>query len=180
MRIVSVANHEQKYSVRENGDVISKWNNNVLIPRVNRNGYLIVTLDKEQLTVHRIVALHFLPNPYGYKYVNHINGNKHFNSVENLEWCTAEYNNNHALETGLRGGFVPYDTKVALVHRAIQGELIADLVNELPTTHPNTLSRMLRVVAAKEGLQDAWKDAMKTRRKNAALRNLEKINNMYT
>ena len=54
--------------------------------------------------VHRIVAEAFIPNPDSCKQVNHIDGDKANNSVSNLEWCTSQQNNIHALQTGLRTG----------------------------------------------------------------------------
>ena len=53
-------------------------------------------------TVHRLVAETFLPREEGRDYVNHKDGNKHNNTVDNLEWCTNEYNHEHATATGLK------------------------------------------------------------------------------
>ena len=52
-------------------------------------------------TIHRLVAYAFLPKEEGKDFVNHKDGNKHNNCVDNLEWCTNEYNHEHATKTGL-------------------------------------------------------------------------------
>ena len=54
--------------------------------------------------VHRMVADTWIPNPNGYEQVNHIDGNKDNNSVENLEWATQSQNMRHAYRTGLNKG----------------------------------------------------------------------------
>ena len=57
--------------------------------------------------VHRLIAITFIPNPNNLSCVNHKDGNKQNNHVSNLEWCTVEYNNKHALKTGLIGKYNP-------------------------------------------------------------------------
>jgi hypothetical protein len=75
-----------------------------------RNGYLAVSLrtsDRKKyhsIRIHRLVALAFLPNPDDLPQINHINGDKSDNRVENLEWCSALTNIRHSFETGLNVG----------------------------------------------------------------------------
>ena len=80
--------------------------------KTNGNGYKVVSLNKnsrgKNKYIHRLVAESFIPNPNNYKYINHKDENKANNKVDNLEWCTAEYNNTYnnkhirALETRMK------------------------------------------------------------------------------
>ena len=73
----------------------------LLKPKRQRNGYLKVRIGSKEMRVHRLVALAFIPNPMNKPDVNHIDGNKENNRVENLEWVTKSENMKHAYENGL-------------------------------------------------------------------------------
>ena len=64
-----------------------------------KNGYCTVSLYKnfnsKDIRVHRLVGEAFIPNPDNLPFINHIDENKQNNRVENLEWCTRQYNNNY-------------------------------------------------------------------------------------
>lgn len=72
----------------------------------NTDGYPQVQLNFEgkykMQRVHRLIAAAFIPNPENKPYVNHKNGIKTDNRIENLEWCTGSENQLHAFRTGLR------------------------------------------------------------------------------
>lgn len=78
----------------------------ILKQRVDDSGYYTVNpvaIDgsARPRTVHRLVASSFIPNPYNFPQVNHKNGNKKDNSVDNLEWCSRTDNMQHAIKLNL-------------------------------------------------------------------------------
>lgn len=96
---------EPIYKISSEGEVYNTVTGKTLKPRIS-HGYNYVTLCGEnghrQVRVHRLVAKEFIPNVLGKPLINHIDGNKTNNNVENLEWCTASENMKHAYRTGLQ------------------------------------------------------------------------------
>ncbi len=95
-----IGGYEGLYQVSNYGNVRSiKKDPYVLKGDYQSNGYRRVYLwkdgGKENLLVHRLVALSFLPNPNGYTDINHIDEDKANNRLENLQWCTHRYNMNY-------------------------------------------------------------------------------------
>ena len=70
--------------------------------RNNGQGYLQVSLKRKSAGIHRLVAKAFIPNPNNLPEVNHEDGDKTNNNVENLKWVTRSENEQHSLKNGLR------------------------------------------------------------------------------
>ena len=91
----------EDYYITKSGKIFSTLTNKELKFDKSCHGYCKVKLMDRRLgrfinlQVHRIVANQFIPNPYNLPEVNHKDGNKSNNSIYNLEWCTASYNNNY-------------------------------------------------------------------------------------
>lgn len=86
----------------KNTKILRKYKGRIIKPRDNGNGYMSITLGKNYRDyVHRIVAKAFLKKPIGKNYVNHKNGIKSDNNVNNLEWVTASENQLHSKNIGL-------------------------------------------------------------------------------
>lgn len=92
------------YQVSNMGNVRNAVKSKILKQQKSRNGYLTVSLTKNnKLTtyrVHRLVASAFIPNPDNKPSVNHIDCDPLNNKAENLEWCTAQENSNWMAKQG--------------------------------------------------------------------------------
>lgn len=95
-----VVGYEGKYFVSNLGRV--KNTKPQLLATRERRRYLAVTLHKDDklcdFSIHRLVAVSFIPNPNNRYVVNHINGINFDNRVDNLEWVSARENTSHALD----------------------------------------------------------------------------------
>lgn len=95
-----------KYEVSNEGRVRNIVTGQILKGHDNGHGYETVTLYKDGRAytkkIHRLVAEAFLESSHDHLEVNHIDGNKTNNRIENLEWCSGSENIQHAYDTGLR------------------------------------------------------------------------------
>ena len=83
------------YSVSDTGEVKNNITGRILIP-IYTKGYMMVHLyynsQRYDRLVHRLVATEFIPNPQNKPFINHIDGSRNNNNVNNLEWCTHQEN----------------------------------------------------------------------------------------
>lgn len=94
-----VQGYEGLYQVSSFGRVkriLKTKPNRILTPSCDKDGYKRLSLCKENkartFSVHRLVAVSFIPNPNNYPVINHKDENKGNNNADNLEWCTVQYN----------------------------------------------------------------------------------------
>jgi len=93
-------------NVRRQEDVAYKHKDKTYVrPYINRHGYLCINLWMNskcyKRLIHRLKAQAFIPNPNNLPCINHKDGIPLNNSLDNLEWCTHQYNMQHAWDTGL-------------------------------------------------------------------------------
>lgn len=90
------------YLINKEGQVYSTKSNKLIKPKTDKDGYLEYHLSTPKGIVykraHRLVAETFIPNPNNLPQVNHIDGNKANNHIDNLEWCTCSENNLHRMQ----------------------------------------------------------------------------------
>ena len=99
VRDTEVQIYNGRYSVTSGGRVWSSRSNKFLKPYYSKWGYAYVDLCvngvKKRVFIHRLVAEMFIPNPKNFPQVNYKDEDKTNNSVDNLGWCTASYNNSY-------------------------------------------------------------------------------------
>lgn len=104
-RIKSLSRTVYQYNYMAKKDIKITFKGKIRKPRMSKDGYYIINLNKDgKMTtyrVHRLVGEQFVENKENKPYINHKDGNKLNNNVDNLEWCTAKENSIHGWKIGL-------------------------------------------------------------------------------
>jgi hypothetical protein len=143
----------ERYKVSNNGGIYSSLSMMELKPVQQSNGYLVISLHYARnrfkiKRIHRLVAHAFLKNPHEYKEINHKDGNKTNNRVENLEWCSHRQNIQHAYDTEIipiRDGKVFSIEDIKAIKRLLaKGELKNKEIAALYNTSADYITKIKR------------------------------------
>lgn len=122
--MATIKGYEGLYEIFPNGRIINSRTGWEIKGNINSYGYRVVRLSKDRKSkdykLHQLLAQTFIPNPNNYRCVNHIDGNKLNNSLDNLEWCTHGQNTLHARKT-LNIDF----SRKPVVQKTFDGKMIA-------------------------------------------------------
>lgn len=124
--------------LKKNGTLHYTISEFIMKAHITWGGYSRISLFKNskyfKYPIHRLVAIHFIPNPIGYDQINHIDGNKQNNHIENLEWCNASQNHNHRYKT--LGHIAP---RTGVINDAFSSKPVVqlNLNNELVNIYPS-------------------------------------------
>ena len=185
---------EEFYQISDDGQIRSKdhythfkfkdrfYKGTLLRTQVGNHGYKIVKLMKGKkqytFTVHKLVAEHFIEKPSYAECVNHKNGNKFDNRVENLEWVTYSDNNYHALKTGLRKArigcnidnrikVVMFDNENIIAIKESSREMADFIIEHFKVAGtPETIARSIRAVCKQNEI--GFNNVKPTRRRKTA------------
>jgi hypothetical protein len=141
----------ENYAVDDQGNIFSlpkktRKGIRILKSTVGKNGYPMLDLCKDgeikRFLVHRLIAQTLLPNPNNKEQVNHINGNKLDNRLENLEWNTRSENQKHAIKIGLRSAKGEKNSQCKITEQEVlyirnseeKGSILAKKLNISQTT----------------------------------------------
>lgn len=120
---VPIKEFSSKYSVSNLGRIYSKRSKKCITPKISRVGYHRVTLSangfQRTISIHRLVALAFIPNPENKPTVNHINECKSDNRSENLEWATNAEQNSHGTRTQRAIAHTDWEARTAKIDYTI-------------------------------------------------------------
>jgi hypothetical protein len=159
-----------KYKVSKCGTVVSYRNKKGkkkefmggyrLAVSKNGSGYCLVNIDSTTYSLHRVVAMAWIPNPNNLPQVNHIDGNKSNNNVDNLEWCTAYDNIQHAKANDLvryaKGSEVGSSFLVESQVEAIIEDILKGLDNMELSEKYNIPFKLVSLIRNKKRWKHVW------------------------
>lgn len=119
---------DNNYIVYEDGRVFNVKTNKEKKFTKSVNGYMVCQMwingKSKMFTQHRLLAKYFIDNPENKTHVNHKNGIKHDNKLDNLEWCTHKENVQHSFDTKLRKPTIRYKKLIDIVENKIYESMI--------------------------------------------------------
>lgn len=137
----------------------------MLSPQMDKDGYNRITMQQngksKALMVHRIVAITFIKNTENYSQINHKDGNKQNNHVDNLEWCTNTFNQRHAWNNDLKTVRLTTN-QVSEIKRFIINGLTNKVLSERYQIDPSLISNIRH--------NKVWKD-IKAKEEQNEIRN---------
>lgn len=139
-----ISGYEGLYQASNLGNIKSLNYNHTKQPRnltpvKHKNGYLFVYIGGKHKSVHRIIAATFIPNQKNKPQVNHINGDKTDNRVENLSWVSAAENMRHAYKNNLINLNTPLKRKSELENIKKANEHNRKVYNDRRCNSNNTM-----------------------------------------
>lgn len=162
--MTKVLNYEN-YTINRLGYVTNSKGNKIAT-RLSNSGYLQVNLWKnnkgKSFYLHRLLAIHFIPNPNNYEFVNHIDGDKFNNAIDNLEWCTKSQNAIHAIVNGLKvySNRITKEEFIEILYKVINnGMSYLELSKEYPYKVP-FMSTKVKQVAIELGKEVELKESL--------------------
>lgn len=151
------------YLISKEGIVLSLITNRLMKQHVQQSGYYAVSIKTDTSNfqfVHRLLATTFIPNPDNLPEVNHIDGNKLNNSLDNLEWVTGCANIRHAFTHDLcvNGAAVDYSELDIIVNRLLTepDSTWSSLAREMEVSDPSTLRKLVKRDLERRGMTGTW------------------------
>lgn len=135
----------ENYLISKDGDIYSNYTYRKLKCSKDKNGYLKIRLvnksGRKSMFLHRLLAIQFIPNPLNKPFINHIDGNKYNNKLNNLEWCTHKENMKHAWDNNL---YKDYTESIKKANKATSIEVF-DTLNKIKYKSMSEMSRLLKI-----------------------------------
>jgi hypothetical protein len=133
----------------------------LLSPHKDKDGYLNIGIrdynsHRKFYRIHRLVAEAFIPNPDNLPGINHKDCNTSNNQIDNLEWCTVEYNNQYRFTYGFASHSCERHPQTQLTNQDVKDIYIIILMNRFTEPQIANLFNTTRSVINKIKLKETW------------------------